>query len=62
MQVFWQNDALKLQWKWNLEALTDKIVHWYLDKIHDLGASEQNNTMVGQHKLSLLDRMFLDFF
>jgi hypothetical protein len=27
-----------------------------------MGAHGQNNTMVGQQKLSLLDKMFFDFF
>jgi hypothetical protein len=44
------------------EALTVKIVHWYLNKSQGLGAPGQNNTMVGRQKLSLKDTVFLDIF
>jgi hypothetical protein len=48
--------------KCNIEALIVKIVHYQLNKRQDFGAPEQNNTMVGRQKLSLLDRVFLDIF
>jgi hypothetical protein len=48
--------------KRNTEALTVNVVCWYLNKSQGLGAPGKNNVMVGQHKLSLLARVCLNFF
>jgi hypothetical protein len=45
-----------------MKALTDNIVHLQLGKSQCFGAPGQNNTLIGQQKLSLLDRVFLDVF